>query len=97
VPPRGWTRCSTFLVANGGQGVNVGTAPSRVQTCETIEELPDFMGPPADDHVLNRAVEAHVANWVEHIGQLFRISEVHWQDESIRMHVRQQVAAKLGL
>lgn len=59
---------------------------------KTIEELPDFEGPPERDDVLNWAVSRHrTPAGTEHRGQMIRVEAKHWYDEKIKKQIIAQI------
>lgn len=66
------------------------------QQCHTIEELPDFDGPPEHDYLLSHLVERHRTNGLEHIGALFKVEEDKWASDNVKKDVTKQIAAKLA-
>lgn len=65
------------------------------QQCKTIEELPDFDGPPEQDHLLSHTVKKHKTNGVEHVGALFKVPVKDWENSDAKSSIRSQIAAKL--
>lgn len=66
------------------------------QQCKTIEEIPDFDGPPERDDLLQTLVSRHQSNGVPHIGGLFKVEEAKWQDARVRNDVSREIANKLS-
>lgn len=66
------------------------------QQCKTIEELPDFDGPPEYDHLLGNLVKRHSTNGVQHIGGLFKVPAKQWENENVKRDVSKQIAEKLS-
>jgi hypothetical protein len=64
--------------------------------CKTIEELPDFDGPPEQDHLLKRLIEKHGPEENRHVGQMFRVEQDQWQSESVKYEIAKRITAKLG-
>jgi len=66
--------------------------------CRTIEELPDFNGPPEYDTILSYVLaERHQPPHAPaHIGQLFKVDKRHWQDPSASQQISEQIAQRLG-
>jgi hypothetical protein len=63
--------------------------------CKTVEELPDFKGPPELDEVLAAAAYKHRSAGIPHTGQLFRVPEVDWGLREKRDEIRKQIAARM--
>lgn len=60
--------------------------------CQSIEELPDYHGPPEYDVLLDQAVEAHrFPNGEEHIGVLTDVETRHWNNNSTRAEILKQI------
>lgn len=62
--------------------------------CKTIEELPDFDGPPEYDHLLQLAIDERHTNWTSetaHRGQLIKVEIKHWAVESIKREIVRQI------
>ena len=61
-------------------------------TCDSIEEIPDYDGPPAYDHLLNISVERHrFPSGTEHIGALLRVRIKDWVSEQARRQIIEQM------
>lgn len=61
-------------------------------TEKTIEELPDFDGPPERDDVLNYLVSRHrFESGDEHVGQLIRVETKHWESPGVRKQIVAQI------
>lgn len=58
------------------------------RTCKSIEELPPFSGRPEDDVLLRISVDRHGA---EHIGVLYNVSALHWNSETMRAAIKDQI------
>lgn len=62
------------------------------RTCGTIEELPDFDGPPQYDHLLEISVDKHrFPSGDEHIGTLMKVSLGTWVNESARRQIIDEI------
>lgn len=62
--------------------------------CGTLEELPDFVGPPEHDTLLTLLTERHE----NHIGKLFRVSEASWFRPDTRGRIIEQIrGGSMGL
>lgn len=66
------------------------------QQCKTIEELPDFDGPPEHDHLLAHSVQRHQTNGVQHVGLLSKVDSERWKDTNVRKEVSRQIASRLA-
>lgn len=66
------------------------------QQCRTIEEIPDYDGPPEYDHLLNNLVKRHETNGAKHIGALFKVPAKQWKDTNVQRDVSKQIAEKLS-
>jgi hypothetical protein len=65
--------------------------------CKTIESLPDFEGPPEQDHLLNFLVAPH--KWPdgnEHIGMLAKSDKSDWDSPRIREEITRRLAVEVG-
>lgn len=58
------------------------------RTCKSIDELPPFDGRPEDDVLLQITIEKHGEN---HVGLLYNVAALHWQSETVRAQVIQQI------
>jgi hypothetical protein len=62
------------------------------RTCGSIEELPDFDGPPQYDDLLNISVERHrFPSGDEHIGSLFKVDIRVWAQYEARRKIIEQI------
>jgi hypothetical protein len=62
-------------------------------SCETIEELPDYEGPPDYDDTLNYRVSAHrFGDGSEHFGVLATVAEEDWHKPSYQHEIRAKIA-----
>lgn len=62
------------------------------KTCGSIEELPDFDGPPIHDHLLNISAERHrFPSGDEHIGTLFKVDVRIWGQYEARKRIIEQI------
>ena len=60
--------------------------------CGTIEELPDFDGPPQYDHLLEISVDRHkTPSGQEHIGSLFKVDIGVWAQTEARKKIIEQI------
>lgn len=65
--------------------------------CKTIEELPDFDGPPDRDDLLTIATERHTdAFGATHFGQLFKVPVRYWQNSGLRAEILKQIREGSG-
>jgi hypothetical protein len=67
--------------------------------CRTIEELPDFDGPPDRDIILEVALSRHETNGHRHIGKLYDVEERVWALPNLRKQLIEQIkgGGSLGL
>lgn len=58
-------------------------------SCKSLEEIPDFQGPPEQDQLLTYKVAQHTpaANMPEHRANLFRVPEEQWDKEEVRTEI----------
>lgn len=62
------------------------------QTCGSIEELPDFVGPPEHDHLLIISVDRHrFPSGDEHIGALFKVDVSIWSNYEAKKKIIEQM------
>lgn len=74
------------------------------QQCKTIEELPDFDGPPEYDVLLSHLLEKHkTPGGTPHIGQLFDVDKDKWENgdkntpaSKVREDVARQISVRLS-
>lgn len=60
--------------------------------CGSIEELPDFDGPPQYDHLLELSLERHrTPSGQEHIGSLFKVDVRIWAQWEARKAIIEQI------
>jgi uncharacterized protein YlaI len=63
--------------------------------CRTIEELPDFDGPPEHDVLLDHLTEAHVyPNGEKHFGNLAVVPADQWRDPSMQQAIVKQISSR---
>jgi hypothetical protein len=63
--------------------------------CRSIEELPDYDGPPEYDVLLDNLVEAHVyPNGEKHFGNMATTPDAEWADPYMREQIVKQIASK---
>lgn len=62
--------------------------------CKTLEELPDYEGHPADDHLLQILVEKHTSTDIPHPGQLMKVAASLWTVPEYREAITKQIYAK---
>ena len=70
----------------------------RLLVCPTdksIEEMPDFDGPPQYDQVLQALVAKHERKRCP-TGSLLRVEESKWQNPEVQNEVRKRIAASFG-
>lgn len=76
------------------------SAHVRLLVCNTegtIEELPDFEGPPEHDDVLNYMVSKHrFPSGDEHLGQLMKVETKHWESPDKRKAIVAQIRDSAG-
>lgn len=57
-------------------------------TCKTMEELPDFLGPPENDVILQTLLVPHGGETeFPHHGALHRVERKHWEDRAVRKQI----------
>lgn len=62
------------------------------RTCNVIEEIPDYDGPPSGDRVLSFFVEQHTdATGTPHIGTLYVVEERMWSRPEVRKEIVRQI------
>lgn len=62
--------------------------------CKSVEELPDFVGLPEDDHILQHLDLKHGGDsQMPHHRALMRVEKAHWEDRSIRRQIHKQMWA----
>ena len=60
--------------------------------CGSIEELPDFDGPPQYDHLLEISLEKHrTPSGMEHVGSLFKVDIRVWAQYEARRQIIEQI------
>lgn len=64
--------------------------------CKTVEEFPDFDGPPDRDEVLAFHAAKHRSAGVPHKGNLVKIDEEHWSREEVREQTLKQIQEALS-
>ena len=65
------------------------------ETCNTIEEIPDFDGPPQYDTLLEISVQKHrTPTGDAHIGKLFDVDVAMWMDSNVRHQIIDQIKGK---
>lgn len=63
-------------------------------TCRTVDELPDYHGPPEHDVLLEDIVSRHrFSDGTEHIGKLADVAEEDWRDSYRRNQILEQIKA----
>lgn len=61
-------------------------------TCRSIDELPDYSGPPEYDVLLDDAVERHqFPNGEGHIGKLAQVETKDWEDNAKRAAILEKI------
>jgi hypothetical protein len=60
-------------------------------TCGTMEELPDFDGPPQYDTLLEFLLSQHETNGHRHIGKLYDVEERVWQVSNLRDQIIESI------
>jgi len=68
--------------------------------CKSIEELPNYVGPPEQDVVLDAALAPHQdrhPHALERSGALFSMSEQGWNNRQVRKTTIEQVWSALGV
>lgn len=67
------------------------------QTCESIEELPDYDGSPDNDDTLNHRVSFHrFADGREHMGVLAKVPAESWENPQHRTEIVNKIAVESG-
>ena len=62
------------------------------EDCKTIDELPDFDGPPEYDDVLEALLRRHeTPSGLRHVGKLFDVDVLVWQNEEARRGIIKQI------
>jgi hypothetical protein len=62
------------------------------EDCKTIDELPDFDGPPEFDDVLEALLRRHeTPSGLRHVGKLFDVDVLVWQNEEARRGIIKQI------
>lgn len=64
--------------------------------CKTIEPLPDYVGDPAHDYMLDYLVKPHRTDGQEHIGQLARVAASDWNDVRIQQEISKKLVSEFG-
>lgn len=64
--------------------------------CGTIEELPDFDGPPEYDSVLEYVAGRHETNGYRHVGKLYDVEERVWELKNLRNALIEQIRGRLS-
>jgi hypothetical protein len=65
------------------------------ETCNSIEELPDFDGPVQYDTLLEIAASRHrTPSGDPHIGKLFDVDVAMWAEDSVRRQIIEQIKGK---
>jgi hypothetical protein len=59
--------------------------------CRTLEELPDFSGPPEYDTILEVALSNHETNGIRHVGKLYDVEERVWKLKNLRNTLIEQI------
>lgn len=59
--------------------------------CKTLEELPDFDGPPEYDAILEVALSRHETEGVRHIGKLYDVEVRVWEKRNLRETIIRQI------
>jgi hypothetical protein len=60
--------------------------------CRSVEELPDYDGPPEHDVVLQYADEKHGGSTEQpHHRALHRVEKAHWEDSKVRRQIHAQM------
>lgn len=57
------------------------------RNCRTIDELPPFVGNPADDVLLELTVEKHK----DHIGIMYNVGALHWHSKTMKEAIIKQI------
>ena len=66
-------------------------------TCRTIEEMPDYEGPDDRDDVLIYLASKHrFPDGNEHFGRMGKVETKHWESESKRKQIIQQIRDSAG-
>lgn len=66
-------------------------------TCHSIEELPNYTGPPEHDVLLEHLLQAHqFPNGLEHIGKLADVAREDWENNVKRQAIVEQIKAAAG-
>jgi len=65
----------------------------KCNTCGTLEELPDFDGPPERDVLLDALSSRHRTGDMEHLGNLIKISQSDWDNAERRKEILKQVTS----
>jgi hypothetical protein len=72
----------------------------RLLVCNTegtIEELPDYQGPPEHDDVLNFLSARHkFPSGEDHLGSVGRVETKHWENKQTRKAITTQILDKVG-
>lgn len=62
------------------------------RTCDSLEELPDFDGPPEHDTLLNILTERHTTpSGDKHIGHLFDVEVELWSRPEVKKEIIKQI------
>jgi hypothetical protein len=59
--------------------------------CRTLEELPDFDGPPEYDTILEVALSRHETNGMRHIGKMYDVETRVWEKKNLRETIIRQI------
>ncbi len=63
-------------------------------TCKSMEELPDYAGPPEDDVILQHLLVPHGGETeTPHHGAMHRVDAKHWENRRIRQQIVTQMWA----
>lgn len=85
----------------GGEYVQVKDEGPKIRllycyNCDTIEELPDFEGNPADDYLLEVIIEKHESAGIKHTGFLSKIGVKLWSQEKFRKEIIKNLRTRVG-
>lgn len=64
--------------------------------CKTIEPLPDYIGSPDHDTMLDYLIRPHRTDGLEHIGTLARVVASDWNDVNIQREISKKLVADFG-
>lgn len=68
----------------------------RCDQCRTLEELPDYVGDPRHDYILEALIrQKHTeSSGTTHLGQLMKVEKKNWESPSVRKEILRQLAVK---